>query len=61
MSGRPEEDSRTKNWSVFIVVVSFYFFSDLLLLLLFLRLESYFVAQADLNLPALLPALAPKH
>lgn len=28
MSGRPEEDSRTKNWSVFIVVVSFYFFSD---------------------------------
>lgn len=26
MSGRPEEDSRTKNWSVFIVVVSFYFF-----------------------------------
>lgn len=59
MNGRPEEDSRTKNWSVFIVVVvSFYFFSDLLLL--FLRLESYFVAQADLNLPALLPALAPK-
>lgn len=42
-----------------LLLFRFIFFSDLLLL--FLRLESYFVAQAGLNLPALLPALAPKH